>query len=76
MILLNEEIWFPDPYSAPKDFPLAIGGDLSPERLIFPYSIGIFPWYSEDEPILWWSLDPRMLLFSNELKISRSLKRY
>ncbi|RUM49956.1 MAG: leucyl/phenylalanyl-tRNA--protein transferase [Hydrogenothermus sp.] len=75
MILLNEEIWFPDPYSAPKDFPLAIGGDLSPERLIFAYSIGIFPWYSEGEPILWWSLDPRMVLFPNELKISRSLKK-
>ncbi|WP_029519952.1 leucyl/phenylalanyl-tRNA--protein transferase [Persephonella sp. IF05-L8] len=76
MILLDQEdIWFPDPYNAPRDYPLAIGGDLSPERLIFAYSLGIFPWYSEDEPILWWSPDPRMVLFPDELKISRSLKK-
>ncbi len=75
MILLDEELWFPDPYKAPKDYPLAVGGDLSPERLIFAYSIGIFPWYSEGEPILWWSPDPRMVLFPEELKISRSLKK-
>ncbi|NPA54291.1 MAG: leucyl/phenylalanyl-tRNA--protein transferase [Aquificae bacterium] len=71
----EKEIWFPDPYSAPKDFPLAAGGDLSPERLIFAYSLGIFPWYSEKEPILWWSPDPRMVLFPEELKVSRSLKK-
>ncbi len=76
MIWLDkEDIWFPDPYNAPGDYPLAIGGDLSPERLIFAYSLGIFPWYSEDEPILWWSPDPRMILFPDELKISRSLKK-
>ena len=76
MIWLDkEDIWFPDPYNAPGDYPLAIGGDLSPERLIFAYSLGIFPWYSEDEPILWWSPDPRMVLFPDELKISRSLKK-
>ena len=76
MIWLDkEDIWFPDPYSAPGDYPLAIGGDLSPERLIFAYSLGIFPWYSEGEPILWWSPDPRMVLFPDELKISRSLKK-
>ena len=76
MIWLDkEDIWFPDPYNAPGDYPLAIGGDLSPERLIFAYSLGIFPWYSEGEPILWWSPDPRMVLFPDELKISRSLKK-
>ncbi|WP_457625947.1 leucyl/phenylalanyl-tRNA--protein transferase [Persephonella sp.] len=71
----TDEIWFPDPYSAPADYPLAVGGDLSVERLIFAYSLGIFPWYSEGEPILWWSLDPRMVLFPENLKISRSLKK-
>jgi leucyl/phenylalanyl-tRNA--protein transferase len=52
---------------------LAVGGDLSPERLLAAYRAGIFPWYSGDEPILWWSPDPRMVLFCDELKVSRSL---
>lgn len=52
---------------------LAIGGDLSPQRLIEAYRKGIFPWFNEDDPILWWSPDPRMVLFPSELKISRSL---
>ena len=54
---------------------LAAGGDLSPQRLLEAYSKGIFPWFNEGEPILWWSPDPRMVLFPNELKISRSLRR-
>lgn len=54
---------------------LAAGGDLSPERLLAAYRLGIFPWYSEGEPILWWSPDPRMVLFPAELKISRSLAK-
>lgn len=54
---------------------LAGGGDLSPERLLDAYRHGIFPWYSRGEPILWWSPDPRMVLFPAELKISRSLGR-
>lgn len=54
---------------------LAIGGDLNTERLLDAYSKGIFPWFSHDEPILWWSPDPRMVLFPNELKINRSLKK-
>ena len=54
---------------------LAIGGDLSPQRLLAAYRQGIFPWFSEDEPILWWSPDPRMVLFPNELKISKSLAK-
>ena len=54
---------------------LAVGGDLSPERLINAYKNGIFPWFNESEPILWWSPDPRMVLFPDELKISRSLKK-
>jgi leucyl/phenylalanyl-tRNA--protein transferase len=54
---------------------LALGGDLSCKRLIQAYSKGIFPWFNEDEPILWWSPDPRMVLFPAELKISRSLRK-
>ena len=52
---------------------LAAGGDLSPERLLAAYRSGIFPWYSEGQPILWWSPDPRMVLFVDELRVSRSL---
>ncbi|HET7775758.1 MAG TPA: leucyl/phenylalanyl-tRNA--protein transferase [Azospira sp.] len=52
---------------------LAVGGDLSPERLLTAYRHGIFPWYSPSEPILWWSPDPRMVLFPREFKVSRSL---
>ena len=54
---------------------LAVGGDLSPQRLIEAYRHGIFPWFNEGEPILWWSPDPRMVLFPCELKISRSLRK-
>jgi leucyl/phenylalanyl-tRNA---protein transferase len=54
---------------------LAAGGDLSPGRLLAAYERGIFPWYSEQQPILWWSPDPRMVLFPSELKISRSLAK-
>ena len=54
---------------------IAIGGDLSPKRLLAAYQLGIFPWFSDDQPILWWSPDPRMVLFPDELKISRSLAR-
>ena len=67
---------FPDPSRAPKDGPLALGGDLSPERLLDAYSHGIFPWFENDEqPILWWSPDPRAVLAPAELRISRSLAR-
>jgi leucyl/phenylalanyl-tRNA---protein transferase len=54
---------------------LCAGGDLSPERLIDAYSHGIFPWYSEGDPILWWSPDPRMVLFPDELRVSHSLRK-
>ena len=65
---------FPDPNIAPKDGPLALGGDLSPERLLDAYSHGIFPWFDNDaQPILWWSPDPRAVLAPTELRISRSL---
>jgi leucyl/phenylalanyl-tRNA--protein transferase len=54
---------------------LAAGADLSPERLIDAYSRGIFPWFGEDDPLLWWSPDPRMVLYAGELHVSRSLRR-
>lgn len=54
---------------------LAAGGDLSPERLIDAYSRGVFPWFGDDDPLLWWSPDPRMVLFTDELHVSRSLRK-
>ena len=55
--------------------PLAVGGDLRPERLVLAYSLGIFPWYSANEPIQWHSPDPRMVLLADELRVTRSLRR-
>ena len=72
---LSEDFVFPSPYLASKEGLLAIGGDLSPNRLLLAYGNGIFPWYSEGEPILWWSPDPRLVLYPAELKVSRSLKK-
>lgn len=68
---------FPDPATAETepDGLLAVGGDLSPTRLINAYSKGIFPWYNPEEPLLWWSPDPRMVLYPDNLKISRSLAK-
>lgn len=66
---------FPDPELAEPDGLLAMGGDLSVERLLAAYTAGVFPWYSEGLPILWWSPDPRLVLFPEELHVSRSLGR-
>lgn len=74
MHLLNNEISFPHPSTADEDGLVAIGGDLSVDRLLLAYKLGIFPWYNEDEPILWWSPDPRCVLFPDKLKISKSMK--
>lgn len=73
--LLSDEISFPSPELAEEDGLLAVGGDLSQERLLKAYTTGIFPWYSEDSPILWWSPDPRLVLFPPELNVSRSLRQ-
>ena len=54
---------------------LAAGGDLSPERLLDAYARGIFPWFNDEDPVLWWSPDPRMVLFPDELHVSRTLRR-
>lgn len=75
MYLLGKELIFPNPRKANEDGILAIGGDLSPERLILAYQQGIFPWYNEEDPIVWWSPNTRMVLFPNELKISKSMKQ-
>ena len=75
MKVLSNKIEFPPVEMATKEGLLAIGGDLSPERLILAYRIGIFPWYSNNQPILWWSPDPRFVLFPENLKISKSLRR-
>lgn len=72
---LSEEIVFPHPSNAVSGGLLAVGGDLSPERLLLAYAMGIFPWYTTDEPILWWSPDPRLVLFPEELHVSKSLAR-
>src|SRR2546422_11770028 len=74
---LTADTPFPAPESAMREPNglLAAGGDLSAERLLTAYRAGIFPWYSEGQPILWWSPDPRMVLFPHELRISRSLAR-
>lgn len=72
---LSDKITFPNPELARRDGLLAFGGDLSEERLITAYSMGIFPWYNEDSPILWWSPNPRLILIPEELKVSRSLRK-
>ena len=69
------DLRFPPVELASPEGLLAVGGDLRPERLLAAYRHGIFPWYSDDQPILWWSPDPRTVLFPDKLHISRSLKR-
>ena len=71
---LNESFDFPDPALASPEGLLAIGGDLKPQRLLKAYTLGIFPWYSEGEPILWWSPDPRFVLYPDQVKISKSMR--
>lgn len=72
---LSDKLLFPPVSFAEKDGLLAVGGDLSPERLLLAYRNGIFPWYSEGQPILWWSPSPRLVIFPNEFKIPGRLAR-
>ncbi|MHC1742205.1 MAG: leucyl/phenylalanyl-tRNA--protein transferase [Syntrophobacteraceae bacterium] len=72
---LSEALAFPPCHYAEPDGLLAVGGDLSPERLLLAYRMGIFPWYSSNTPILWWSPDPRLVLFPGEIHVSKSLRR-
>ncbi|MHA3789730.1 leucyl/phenylalanyl-tRNA--protein transferase [Flavobacterium hauense] len=74
MYFLSRELYFPPVDSASAEGIVAIGGDLSPERLILAYRSGIFPWFEDDEPILWWSPPERMVLFPDELKVSKSMR--
>jgi leucyl/phenylalanyl-tRNA---protein transferase len=74
--LSEEALTFPHPELASRSGLLAAGGDLSPERLLLAYQQGIFPWYNPDDPILWWSPDPRFVLFPAELKVARSMRPY
>ena len=75
VFLLSDNIAFPPAHLASKNGLLAVGGDLSKPRLLCAYRRGIFPWFSKEEPILWWSPDPRLVLYPDELKIARSLKK-
>jgi len=72
---LEADLIFPPPELAEADGLLAIGGDLSVERLLLAYRSGIFPWFSEGDPLLWWSPDPRCILVPNEMQVSRSLRK-
>ncbi|MFT4780808.1 MAG: leucyl/phenylalanyl-tRNA--protein transferase [Psychroserpens sp.] len=75
MHLLNHTIEFPPISQASKEGILAIGGDLCPERLMLAYKSGIFPWFDKEEPLIWWSPDPRFVLFPEQLKVSKSMKQ-
>ena len=75
MHFLNQKIEFPDVNEASIEGLIAVGGDLSSERLLHAYAHGIFPWYDADDPILWWSPDPRYVLFPDDLKVSKSMKQ-
>jgi len=72
---IHHSLEFPDPRKSASDIPIAYGGDLSPNRLMLAYSMGIFPWFNENDPILWWSPDPRMVLFLDEFIVRKSLAK-
>ena len=74
--LSENELTFPHPELANEDGIVAIGGDLSVERLLLAYQMGLFPWFNPQDPILWWSPDPRFVLFPNELKVAKSMRPY
>lgn len=74
MYYLSTDLFFPPVSHANHDGILAIGGDLSPERLQLAYRSGIFPWFNEGEPIIWWSPNPRMVLFLDDLIVSKSMR--
>ena len=73
--LSSSEIYFPSPSEASEEGLLAIGGDLSEARILLAYQSGIFPWYEATQPILWWSPDPRMVLFPKQFRVSKSLQK-
>jgi leucyl/phenylalanyl-tRNA---protein transferase len=73
---LNEQVQFPHPDYAEDNGLLAIGGDLRPERLLMAYSRGIFPWFSQGDPILWWFTSPRLVIFPDEFRVPKRVVRY
>lgn len=75
VFMLNDALVFPDPNLAVEDGLLAIEGDLSTERLLLAYSNGIFPWYSEGDPIMWWSPNPRMILHPDKFRMTKSFRQ-
>ena len=75
MFFLTDEIWFPPVHAASREGILAIGGDLSVERLLLAYRNGIFPWFNEDDPIVWYCPNTRMVLFPDNLKVSKSMQQ-
>ncbi|WKD85792.1 Leucyl/phenylalanyl-tRNA--protein transferase [Polaribacter huanghezhanensis] len=75
MIWLTDKIEFPKPETASEEGVIALGGDLSEERLVLAYKNGIFPWYSDDDPIVWYCPPKRMVLYPGELKISKSMQK-
>ena len=75
LTVLDNDLWFPPVNEATEDGLLAIGGDLRIERLLLAYRSGIFPWFNEDEPPLWWCPDPRCVLVPHELYVSKSMKQ-
>nr|WP_238253266.1 leucyl/phenylalanyl-tRNA--protein transferase [Capnocytophaga cynodegmi] len=75
MIFLEENMPFPSPETASEEGIVAYGYDLTPERLLEAYQNGIFPWYNEEEPVLWWSPNPRFVLFPEKLHISKNIKK-
>jgi len=74
MYFLSRELYFPPVENSSDEGIVAIGGDLSAERLLLAYRSGIFPWFEDDEPILWWSPPMRMVLFPDEFKVSKSMR--
>jgi len=72
---LDNSLWFPDAEEANEEGLLAVGGDLSPERLLLAYESGIFPWFIHEKLVYWFSPDPRMILLPDELKVSKSMKQ-
>lgn len=75
LVYLTDDLVFPPVSTANTEGLLAVGGDLSPDRLLLAYKSGIFPWFNSESPILWWSPDPRMVLYPEQIKISKSMKK-
>ena len=74
MYIVSKKLFFPPVEEADKNGLLALGGDLSMQRLLLAYRSGIFPWFNEDDPVCWWSPDPRFVMFSADLKVSKSMQ--